>query len=61
LKGAIPSDPYDTYNLDVIEYANRRPLQILVLAKPKSGKTTYCRAIAKKFDIELIEPQILIE
>ncbi|KAL4506760.1 hypothetical protein ABPG72_001181 [Tetrahymena utriculariae] len=59
--GVIPVDTLNAYQDDVLEYANKRPLQIFVLGKPKNGKTKFCQGLAKKIDIVHIELSILIQ
>ena len=51
----LPFDTLDPFNEDIIEYANQRPLQILVLAKPKTGCTSFCKQFSLKVDIVHIE------
>ena len=50
----LPKDstwPYFDYPL---EYANTKPLRILVLSKPKSGRSIYCQHLCDKLNLELI-------
>ncbi|EGR31735.1 hypothetical protein IMG5_103090 [Ichthyophthirius multifiliis] len=59
--GKIPQDTLDAYKEDVLEYANKRPLQMLVMGKPKTGKSKFCSLLQKKIDIIHIEAGFLIE
>jgi len=36
------------------QYAETKPLRILVLSKPKSGRSIYCQHLADKLNLELI-------
>ncbi|KRX06343.1 P-loop containing nucleoside triphosphate hydrolase [Pseudocohnilembus persalinus] len=60
-KSLLQRDTLQPFSQDIIEYANRAPLQILVHGKPKTGKTSFCKELAKMIDIVHIEPLILIE
>ena len=53
----LPVDSPNPYEDDIIEYANRPPIQMLLLAKPKSGRSTFAKALAKRLDIEYIDLQ----
>jgi adenylate/nucleoside-diphosphate kinase len=39
----------------VIDYANTPPLQILLISKPRSGRTTFARSLAKRLDLEHVD------
>ena len=43
----LPRDSINPYEDDVIDYANRPPLQLLLIGKPRSGRTTFSKALAK--------------
>lgn len=53
--GRIPTDSKNPYEDDVIDYANRPPQQILLVGKPRSGRSTFCKALAAKLDLELLD------
>ena len=40
--------------LNKLYYYNNQPLQILLIGKPKSGKSTITSLLAKKYDIHHI-------
>ena len=50
----LPSDTTWPFFDFVPQYANTEPLKILVLSKPKSGRSIYCQHLADKLNIELI-------
>ena len=39
---------------DILTYAEKQPLQLLVIGRPKSGKSTLAKAIAKKYNLVYI-------
>jgi adenylate kinase family enzyme len=45
----------------VLEYARLVPLQLLVIGRPKSGKTTLARSLAKKYSLIYISVESMIE
>lgn len=53
-------DTLDAYNNDVLEHAAQRPIQMLILGKPKIGKTQFARALAKKIDVVHLEISVLL-
>lgn len=57
----LPFDNADPYIEDIIEYSNQAPLQILVLAKPRIGKSAFCASLAKKMDIFHIDPELSLQ
>lgn len=46
---------------DLIDSANAELMKILVLGKPRSGKTTLAKALAEKLDLVRISPDLWIE
>lgn len=60
-QSALPIDNRDPYVEDLIDYAKKESLQILVIGKPKLGKTTFCKDLAKLLDIYHIEFGILLD
>lgn len=36
---------------DIIDDANKEPLKLLVIGKPRSGKSTLCQLLAQEFDL----------
>ena len=53
--------PDSLENQDIFDYANKPPLCILLLGKPRCGRTTIAKEIAKIFNLVVIEPEILIQ
>lgn len=52
----LPIDNPDPFLEDLLEYANRPPLQILVVSKPAVGRTAFSALLARKLDIIHVEP-----
>ena len=46
---------------DLIDSANAELMKILVLGKPRSGKTTLAKAISEKLDLVNISPEIWLD
>lgn len=46
---------------DILHYARLVPLQLLVIGRPKSGKSTLAKAIAKKYNLIYISIESMIE
>lgn len=46
---------------DVLQYAKLVPLQLLIIGRPKSGKTTLAKALAKKYNLIYISLESMIE
>ena len=46
---------------DVVAMAQKAPLQLLVIGRPKSGKTTLAKAVAKKYSLVYISIESMIE
>lgn len=57
----LPKDPEDPYSDDVQKYARERSFNIIVHGKPKIGKTTFCKELAKELDLEFLDPELLIK
>ena len=36
---------------DILQYAKLVPLQLLIIGRPKSGKTTLAKAVAKQYNL----------
>lgn len=45
---------------DVIEFANREPLQITVIAKPRCGRSTFSKELARRLDLEYLDIEKVI-
>lgn len=45
---------------DTVQDAGVLPLSIVIIGKPRSGKTTLARNLAQKLDIVHIEPTIML-
>lgn len=50
----LPSDTTWPFFDFTHQYANTTPLKILVLSKPKSGRSVYCQHLCDKLNLELI-------
>ena len=46
---------------DLIEAANREVMRILIIGKPRSGKTTLAKQLAQKLDLVRIAPEIWLD
>eukprot|EP00828_Plagiopyla_frontata_P023696 TRINITY_DN3029_c0_g1_i10.p1 TRINITY_DN3029_c0_g1~~TRINITY_DN3029_c0_g1_i10.p1 ORF type:complete len:1472 (-),score=263.93 TRINITY_DN3029_c0_g1_i10:1139-5554(-) len=57
----LPTTVADPYTSDLLSYARGNPLQILIIGKPKIGRTTFCKELEQKADIEHIEITKLID
>lgn len=47
--------------MDLIEYANRETLKILIIGKPRSGKSTLAQALCKSLDLVRISVDTWID
>ena len=45
---------------DLIDSANAELMKILVLGKPRSGKSTLTKALAQKLDLVIVSPDLWI-
>jgi adenylate kinase family enzyme len=45
---------------DILTYAKQEPLQLLVIGRPKSGKSTLAKAIARKYNLIYISVEVAI-
>lgn len=57
----LPFDNPDPFIEDLLEYSDQAPLQILVIAKPKVGKSSFCATLAKKLDIIHIDLELCLQ
>ena len=46
---------------DLISSANSELMKVLILGKPRSGKTTLAKALAEKLDLVRISPEVWLE
>lgn len=51
----LPTDPLVPYEQDLIELSKDRPMHILVHGKPKIGKTLFCKRLAERLNLEIID------
>lgn len=47
----LPADSEDPFEDDIIEYAHQTPLQLLIIGRPKCGKTALAKRLAAKYQI----------
>jgi adenylate/nucleoside-diphosphate kinase len=47
----LPRDTDNPFEDDILEYAKQTPLQLLIIGRPKCGKTTLAKKIAAKYGI----------
>jgi YHS domain-containing protein/adenylate kinase family enzyme len=57
----LPKDTLNPYAEDLITYAKERPFHILVHGKPKIGKSKFCKTLAQKLDLELIDIDVFVQ
>jgi SpoVK/Ycf46/Vps4 family AAA+-type ATPase len=57
----IQRDSGNPFLEDIIKLAKLVPLQLLVLGRPKSGKTTLAKAIAKKYSLVYISIESMVD
>jgi adenylate kinase family enzyme/YHS domain-containing protein len=57
----LPYDNRNTMGDDLTDLVKERPFHILVHGMPKIGKSRFCEALAKKFDLELIDSNIFLK
>ena len=58
---SLPQDPEDSFEEDLLDYANEQPLYILVIGRPKSGVSTFCTSLAQKLGVQLISVETFID
>jgi adenylate kinase family enzyme len=46
---------------DVLQYTKLVPLQVLIIGRPKSGKTTLAKSIAKKYNLIYISVESAVD
>lgn len=57
----IVRDNSDPFNEDVIQFAKMVPLQLLIIGRPKSGKSTLAKAVAAKYNLVLISVEKMVD
>ena len=57
----LPTDNPDPFFDDLIEYAKQETLAILVIGKPKCGRTTLCQSLSQRLGVELVSIEAYIE
>jgi SpoVK/Ycf46/Vps4 family AAA+-type ATPase len=60
INNSIIKDNADPFTEDIVQYAKLIPLQLLVIGRPKSGKTTLAKAIAKKYNLVFISIESMV-
>lgn len=58
---SLPRDNIDPFKEDIISLANMDPLQVLILGRAKSGKTSLAKALSKEFKLVHISVQSVLE
>lgn len=58
---SIQRDSNNPFQEDIIKFAKLVPLQLLILGRPKSGKSTLAKAIAKKYSLVYISIESVID
>lgn len=57
----IQKDSSNPFLDDIITFTGLVPLQLLILGRPKSGKTTLAKAVSKKYNLVYISVESMIE
>lgn len=60
-EGSREDDFVECTTRDLIDYANTELMRVLLLGKPRSGKTTLAKSLAQKLDLVRISPDVWIE
>ena len=60
-EGSREDDFVNCTTHDLIDSANAELMKVLVLGKPRSGKTTLAKALAEKLDLVRISPEVWLE
>ena len=60
-EGSREDDFINCTTRDLIDSANAELLKILILGKPRSGKTTLAKSLAQKLDLVRISPEIWLD
>ena len=56
----IAKDNENPFLEDILELAKLAPMQLLIIGRPKSGKSTLAKAIAKKYNLIYISVESMI-
>ena len=57
----IERDNKEPFFEDILQFAKMVPLQLLMIGRPKSGKSTLAKAIAGKYNLVLISTEKMVE
>lgn len=57
----IAKDNANPFNEDILQFARMVPLQLLIIGRPKSGKSSLAKAIAKEYNLVLISIEKMVE
>ena len=57
----IERDNKEPFFEDILQFAKMVPLQLLMIGRPKSGKSTLANAIAGKYNLVLISTEKMVE
>ena len=60
-EGSSEDDFVNCTTNDLIDAANAELIKVLILGKPRSGKTTLAKAMAEKLDLVRISPEIWLD
>ena len=60
-EGSREDDFVNCTTRDLIDSANSELIKVLILGKPRSGKTTLAKALAQRLDLVRVSPEVWLE